>query len=605
MSGTLTDDLMRPNTPSSDEQSDSAEGDDTDSDNSVDDKLFDNLKVDSHGSNFLFMSVVIGNMKVSALLDTGSSINLISKYLYDRIPGSCKSLIDTNLQSLITLANNSQVNVEGQCHVKVKLGKYGEKHRIPVYVISETSHPFILGTEFMNAKKITLNFADRQVSSTSCTVKCVKAVDVLPNSETLIWGKVSEKLAFGAQGFCEGKTSDKSSLLVCKALVSVTVDHKVPIKILNPSNSIVSIPRGKTVAKLSLLDSSFHVLACNVGEMQQNSSKPKCAHVVMQKECSTNSCGDENIHSVDTGKCNMHVSHCNSQPDTSVKDESRLQDHSSNPQPRLQVENEISLSEGSHNDMNLFLDNFMLENDNLSSEEIGVLSQFLYSNKDLFVTKENPSLGYTTLVQHQIQLKKDARSCHQRAHRLSPEKKVVLRHQLDELLQQGIIAPVSDNENVPITSPMLLVSKVNKKGKRPSGPTISKEEALRSYRFCCDFRYLNSQLEEFRYTIPDLQDLTESFTARTPNYMTSIDLSSGFFQMGIAEDSTRYTAFNTCFGTYKFLRLPMGLRTSPSTFQLLMDKVLHGLTFESALCYLDDVLICSETFEQRMSGIEF
>ena len=87
MSGTLTDDLMRPNTPSSDEQSDSAEGDDTDSDNSVDDNLFDNLKVDSHGSDFLFMSVVIGNMKVSALLDTGSSINLISKYLYDRIPG--------------------------------------------------------------------------------------------------------------------------------------------------------------------------------------------------------------------------------------------------------------------------------------------------------------------------------------------------------------------------------------------------------------------------------------------------------------------------------------------------------------------------------------
>jgi hypothetical protein len=74
--------------------------------------------------------------------------------------------------------------------------------------------------------------------------------------------------------------------------------------------------------------------------------------------------------------------------------------------------------------------------------------------------------------------------------------------------------------------------------------------------------------------------------------------------MGLSSDSSQYTAFNTCFGTYKFLRLPMGLKTAPNTFQLLMDKVLHGLKFKSCLCYLDDVLICSETFEQHMSDLK-
>ena len=101
------------------------------------------------------------------------------------------------------------------------------------------------------------------------------------------------------------------------------------------------------------------------------------------------------------------------------------------------------------------------------------------------------------------------------------------------------------------------------------------------YRFCCDFRYLNSQSQHFRYAIPDLQEY---------NYISSIDLSYGFFQMGIAPESSRYTAFNTCFGTYKFLRLPM-------------DKVLHGLTFRSALCYLDDVIICSDTFDAHMKDL--
>ncbi|CAC5370110.1 unnamed protein product [Mytilus coruscus] len=41
----------------------------------------------------------------------------------------------------------------------------------------------------------------------------------------------------------------------------------------------------------------------------------------------------------------------------------------------------------------------------------------------------------------------------------------------------------------------------------------------------------------------------------------------------------------------------MGLHTAPNSFQLLMDTILRGLTFKSCLCYLDDVLICSETFE--------
>jgi hypothetical protein len=34
------------------------------------------------------------------------------------------------------------------------------------------------------------------------------------------------------------------------------------------------------------------------------------------------------------------------------------------------------------------------------------------------------------------------------------------------------------------------------------------------------------------------------------------------------------------------------------------DKVLHGIKFKSCLRYLDDVLICSETFEQHMSDLK-
>ena len=74
--------------------------------------------------------------------------------------------------------------------------------------------------------------------------------------------------------------------------------------------------------------------------------------------------------------------------------------------------------------------------------------------------------------------------------------------------------------------------------------------------------------------------------------------------MGISPNSSRFTAFNTCFGTYKFSCLPQGLKTSPNSFQFLMDKLMNGLSFKSVLCYLDDILVVSETFYEHICDLQ-
>ncbi|CAC5384566.1 unnamed protein product [Mytilus coruscus] len=248
-----------------------------------------------------------------------------------------------------------------------------------------------------------------------------------------------------------------------------------------------------------------------------------------------------------------------------------------------------------------FIANFLFEKFSLDKVQLTDLHKFLYNNKDIFMTKSDPSLGFTDLVKHKILLKPDAKPKYQKPYRLSPDKKDVLGHHLDNLLEQGIISPVFPDEDLPITSPIVLVTKRVHGTKH--GPPYDKDSSLSQFRFCCDFRYLNSQCQIFSYNIPDLQDLTESFSQRKPNFITSIDMSSGFFQMKIDPSSSKYTAFNTCFGTYKFNRLPIGLSSEPNSFQLLMDKVLSGLTFRSCLCYLDDVLICSETFQEHINDL--
>ena len=122
--------------------------------------------------------------------------------------------------------------------------------------------------------------------------------------------------------------------------------------------------------------------------------------------------------------------------------------------------------------------------------------------------------------------------------------------------------------------------------------TGSNEGSLLMFRFCVDFRYLNSNTQTFLYTIPNVDELTGSFTRHIPNFISSIDFRSGFFQMHISPEST----FNTCFCTFKFNGLSMGLKTSPNSFQLLKNKVLNGLSFRNTLCYFDDVWGGSEKF---------
>ena len=48
----------------------------------------------------------------------------------------------------------------------------------------------------------------------------------------------------------------------------------------------------------------------------------------------------------------------------------------------------------------------------------------------------------------------------------------------------------------------------------------------------------------------------------------------------------------------------MGLKTSPSSFSLLMNKVLKGPTFKQVLCYIDDILVVTDTFDQHLKDLE-
>ena len=138
---------------------------------------------DENESKFIYMPVKINHLSVAALIDSGSSINIVSQSFYNLIPDTCKSMIQP-ISEKIVLANNQCVNIIGKCNIKIQAahGKYW----IPTYVLNQSSHPLILGTNFLISKKIVLDFSQMSMSSKTVKVKSQKHFTIKPNTEILI-----------------------------------------------------------------------------------------------------------------------------------------------------------------------------------------------------------------------------------------------------------------------------------------------------------------------------------------------------------------------------------------------------------------------------------
>ena len=66
------------------------------------------------------------------------------------------------------------------------------------------------------------------------------------------------------------------------------------------------------------------------------------------------------------------------------------------------------------------------------------------------------------------------------------------------------------------------------------------------------------------------------------------------------EKSQDVTAFSTPLGSYKWLRMPIGLTGSPNTYRKLMELVLVDLRCKPTVPYLDDCIIFAATPEEHL-----
>ena len=87
-------------------------------------------------------------------------------------------------------------------------------------------------------------------------------------------------------------------------------------------------------------------------------------------------------------------------------------------------------------------------------------------------------------------------------------------------------------------------------------------------------------------------------------YISTLDLTQGYWQVPVAQHAQHKTAFATPFGLYQFRRMPFGLQGAMATFQRMMDKLLDGWG-HFANAYLDDLVIFSSSWPEHIFNFNF
>ncbi|UYV77928.1 hypothetical protein LAZ67_15002896 [Cordylochernes scorpioides] len=125
---------------------------------------------------------------------------------------------------------------------------------------------------------------------------------------------------------------------------------------------------------------------------------------------------------------------------------------------------------------------------------------------------------------------------------------------------------------------------------------------LRNYRDILDFRKKEaSKTDNVKHRISTGDHLP---TKQRPYRVAPAERQIIQEEIDVEEADREKTAFITPDGLYEFKVMPFGLCNAPATFERMMDGLLKGLKWTICLCYLDDIVVFSDDFEEHLRRLQ-
>ena len=225
---------------------------------------------------------------------------------------------------------------------------------------------------------------------------------------------------------------------------------------------------------------------------------------------------------------------------------------------------------------------FILENAVLKvpSELKNIYFNLLLKHHEVFSSNKN-DLGRADLLMHEINVKNNE-PIFVKQFKIPDAHRHYLEDQVRDWLKLGIVQPSRSRYN----SPLFLVKK--KDG---------------TFRVVQDFRALNANSYVDKYTMQDVTECINEIGRSNSTIFSTLDLTSGFWQMLLHPKSRHFTAFTLPgMGQFEWITSSMGLLGCPASFQRLVEAVVHGIA--NIIVYIDDLIVHSANHDDHLRQLD-
>lgn len=198
------------------------------------------------------------------------------------------------------------------------------------------------------------------------------------------------------------------------------------------------------------------------------------------------------------------------------------------------------------------------------------------------ISVDKHDLGLHTSFKHKIHLK-DSNPVYRKQFKIPEAHQDFIEATLEEWLKLGVVR----RSNSLYNSPIFCVPKKQGQG----------------LRIVQDFRALNLHTHIDKYSMKEIHECIGDIGRAGSTIFSTLDLTSGFWQMPLDEQARPLTAFTIpARGQFEWITSPMGLLGCPASFQRLMEQTMRGI--KNCIVYIDDLLVHSSTHEDHLNELD-
>jgi hypothetical protein len=182
----------------------------------------------------------------------------------------------------------------------------------------------------------------------------------------------------------------------------------------------------------------------------------------------------------------------------------------------------------------------------LTREQRAEYAELLREFSDVFAwTYEDLKTYDTTVIEHKIPLKEEAKPFRQKLRQINPMLLPIMEREVKKLLDAQIIVPLRYSEWVANLVPV----------RKKNG----------EIRLCVDFRNLNRSSKKDNYPLPKMEHILQRVTGASR--ISMIDGFSGYNQISVLPEDREKMTFTTPWGTFMYAKMPFGLMNAGQPFR--------------------------------------